>query len=52
MKIDVTHYGSTETVLLTFAQTGRMIAEILHLPHPVGAWQLQKDPLLGDEGGV
>ncbi|GAA3752650.1 hypothetical protein GCM10022225_41510 [Plantactinospora mayteni] len=51
LKIDVTHHGSTETVLLTFAQTGRMIAEIIHLPHPVGAWQLQEDPLLGDEGG-
>lgn len=51
LKVDVTRYGSTETVLLTFAQTGRLIAEIIHLPYPVGAWQVQEDPLLGDEAG-
>ncbi|AVT30909.1 hypothetical protein C6361_17055 [Plantactinospora sp. BC1] len=51
LKVDVTRHGSTETVLLTFAQTGRILAEIIHLSHPVGAWQLREDPLLGDEGG-
>ncbi|MGX7669121.1 hypothetical protein [Plantactinospora sp. DSM 117369] len=50
LKVGVTRYGSTETVLLTFAQTGRILSEIIHLPHPVGAWQLRDDPLLGDEG--
>ncbi|MGI5145979.1 hypothetical protein ACQEVC_06200 [Plantactinospora sp. CA-294935] len=51
LQIDVTRHGSTETVLLTFAQTARMIGEIIHLPHPIGAWQLRDDAAPGDESG-
>lgn len=51
VKVDATRYGSTETVLLTFAQMTRVIGEVIHLPYPIGAQQLKEDQLLGDQEG-
>ncbi|MEQ4302214.1 hypothetical protein ABNF97_12610 [Plantactinospora sp. B6F1] len=51
LRVDATRDTATTTVLLTFAQLARVLGEVIHLPHPVGAWQLQQDPLPRNDGG-